>query len=371
MQTSGKTDIFVVMQEEPVVNPWLGDQIIQLRSVNTDAQLREMYRAAQEADPELGWMDFLSETALHAKVKAEPSLLEPREEFDLPPFIRERLFMNQVMILADLAQLTREIIEGLPGFTRKEKDILYTFMERKGIPARSSSRPVFLVFYSEAREEYDRTLSHIGILLKGADDLLEHPGDTALEDALEQACLLYDEALRVAREDRVDLLHYEGYVRRYADILMDYYQFGVVYREKAEQYSWEDVSLCRKVFGPTHVKTGKALRKAASYLLLIGKFAEAAEYFLSSADIVKAAEGVFSAEAGEDLESAAFCYEKMGMYPLALELYEQALNISFMNLGNANVHPKPIMYEISSIYYKMGETESAREWMDRYDSFPE
>ena len=29
------------------------------------------------------------------------------------------------------------------------------------------------------------------------------------------------------------------------------------------------------------------------------------------------------------------------------------------------------MYEISSIYYKMGDTGSAREWMDRYDSFPE
>ena len=37
----------------------------------------------------------------------------------------------------------------------------------------------------------------------------------------------------------------------------------------------------------------------------------------------------------------------------------------------ANIHPKPIMYEISSIYYKMGDTGSAREWMDRYDSFPE
>lgn len=252
-------------------------------------------------------MDFLSETALHAKVKAEPSLLEPREEFDLPPFIRKRLFMNQVMVLADLAQLTRETIEGLLGFTRKEKDILYTFMERKGIPARSSSRPVFYVFYTEAREEYDKILSHIGILLNGADEILEHSGGASREDALEQACLLYDEALR----------------------------------------------------------------KAASYLLLIGKLAEAAEYFLSSADIVKAAEGVFSAEAGEDLESAAFCYEKMRMYPLALELYEQALNISFMNFGNANVHPKPIMYEISSIYYKMGDTGSALEWMNRYDSFPE
>ena len=61
----------------------------------------------------------------------------------------------------------------------------------------------------------------------------------------------------------------------------------------------------------------------------------------------------------------------MGMCPLALELYEQALNISLMNLGNANIHPKPIMYEISSICYKMGDTGSAREWMDRYDSFPE
>ena len=359
------------MQEEPVVNPWLGDQIIRLRSVNTDAQLREMYRAAQEADPTLTWMDFLSETALHAKVKAEPSLLEPRDGFDLPVFIRERLFMNQVMVLADLAQLTRETIEGIPGFTREEKDTLYAFMERKGIPARSSSRPVFLVFYTEAREEYEKTLSHISVLLKGADEILERLGDAALEDALEQACLLYEEALRVAREDKVDLLHYEGYVRRYAGILTDYCQFGDLYREKAEQYSLEDVALCRKVYGPTHVKTGKALRKAASFLLLIDRFAEAAGHFLSSADIVKASEGDFSPEAGEDLESAAFCYEKMGMYPLALELYEQALNISLMNLGNANIHPKPIMYEISSIYYKMGDTGSAREWMDRYDSFPE
>ena len=29
------------------------------------------------------------------------------------------------------------------------------------------------------------------------------------------------------------------------------------------------------------------------------------------------------------------------------------------------------MYEISSIYYKMGDIGSVREWMDRYDSFPE
>lgn len=359
------------MQEDPVVNPWLGDQIIQLRSVNTDAQLREMYHAAREADPDLGWMDFLSETALHAKIKAEPSLLEPRDEFDLPESVRERLFMNQVMVLADLAQLTRETIEGIPGFTEEEKETLYAFMERKGIPARSSSRPVFLVFYTEAREEYEKTLSHIGVLLKGADEILERPGDASLEDALEQACLLYEEALRVAREDKVDLLHYEDYVRRYADLLREYYQFGDVYREKARRYSEEDISLCGKVFGPTHVKTGKALWKAASFLVLTDDFAEAAGQFLSSADIVKAAEGDFSAEAGEDLESAAYCYEKMGMYPLALELYEQALNISLMNLGNASIHPKPIMYEISSIYYKMGDTESAREWMDRYDSFPE
>lgn len=32
--------------------------------------------------------------------------------------------------------------------------------------------------------------------------------------------------------------------------------------------------------------------------------------------------------------------------------------ISLMNYGNKSIHPKPIMYEISSIYFKMGDTGS-------------
>lgn len=51
LHTSAKTNIFVTMQEEPVVNPWLGDQILRLCSANADSQLREMFRAARE------WMD--------------------------------------------------------------------------------------------------------------------------------------------------------------------------------------------------------------------------------------------------------------------------------------------------------------------------
>lgn len=359
------------MQEEPIVNPWLGEQIEKLLSEISEEDLRGRYEASKEADPEKTWEDFLCEEALKENIKAQPALLEKREDFDLPESVRDRLEINSVRVLADLAQLTRETIDHIPGFTQGERDALYAFMEKKGIPARRSSKPVFMVFYSTPEEQQEKVLTYIDIFIHEATELLDYPKDCSLEEAIERACRLYDQALEVAREEKVDLVHYERYVRGYAKILTEYWQFGDLYREKAEQYSLEDVALCRKVFGPDHVKTGKALRKAASFLLLIDRFAEAAGHFLSSADIVKAAEGDFSPEAGEDLESAAFCYEKMGMYPLALELYEQALNISLMNLGNANIHPKPIMYEIASIYYKMGDTGSAREWMDRYDSFPE
>ena len=69
--------------------------------------------------------------------------------------------------------------------------------------------------------------------------------------------------------------------------------------------------------------------------------------------------------------SLRHCYEEMGMYPLALDLYRQALDISLLHLGNNDIHPRPIMYEISMLYYKMGDRESSNEWMDRYDAFPD
>ena len=371
MQTSGKTDIFVSMQEEPVVNPWLGEQIEKLLSEISEEDLRGRYEASKEADPEKTWEDFLCEEALKEKIKAQPALLEKREDFDLPESVRDRLEINSVRVLADLAQLTRETIDHIPGFTQGERDALYAFMEKKGIPARSSSKPVFMVFYSTPEEQQEKVLTYIDIFIHEATELLDYPKDCSLEEAIERACRLYDQALEVAREEKVDLVHYERYVRGYAKILTEYYQFGDEYKEKAEKYVLEDITLCEKIFGPSHEETGLAHRRAGSFLSLIEKYAEAAGEFLSSADIVKALKGDYDSTAGEDLEFAAYCYEEMGMYPLALDLYRQALDISLMHLGNNDIHPRPIMYEISMLYYKMGDRESSNEWMDRYDSFPE
>ena len=106
MQTSGKTDIFVSMQEEPVVNPWLGEQIEKLLSEISEEDLRGRYEASKETDPEKTWEDFLCEEALKENIKAQPALLEKREVFDLPESVRDRLEINSVRVLADLAQLS-------------------------------------------------------------------------------------------------------------------------------------------------------------------------------------------------------------------------------------------------------------------------
>lgn len=102
--------------EEPVVNPWLGEQVLKLRSVNTDEELRAMYHAEQEDGTHKSWEEFLCETALRAKVKDDPSLLEKRDDMPLSQDIKERLYINQVQVLADLSQFTRETIEHIPGF---------------------------------------------------------------------------------------------------------------------------------------------------------------------------------------------------------------------------------------------------------------
>ena len=40
---------------EPIVNPWLREQIDQLRSAISEEELRGRYEAAKEADPEKPW----------------------------------------------------------------------------------------------------------------------------------------------------------------------------------------------------------------------------------------------------------------------------------------------------------------------------
>ena len=144
--------------EEPIVNPWLGEQILKLRSVKTDEELRAMYKTAQEKGFKDSWEEFLCETALRAKVKEDPSLLEKREDMPLSQDIKDRLYINHVQVLADLAQFTRETIEHIPGFKSVEKDAIYAYLGLRGLPVRSCSKPVFYVFYQRGLQEGGREL---------------------------------------------------------------------------------------------------------------------------------------------------------------------------------------------------------------------
>ena len=98
-----------------------------------------MYHAEQESGTHKSWEEFLCETALRAKVKDDPTLLEKRDDMPLSQDIKDRLYINQVQVLADLAQFTRETIEGIPGFKHGEKDAIYAYLESRGLPVRSCS----------------------------------------------------------------------------------------------------------------------------------------------------------------------------------------------------------------------------------------
>jgi tetratricopeptide (TPR) repeat protein len=59
----------------------------------------------------------------------------------------------------------------------------------------------------------------------------------------------------------------------------------------------------------------------------------------------------------------------MGKYHKALELYLTALRLALEYPGNDYIHPKPLTAEIGEIYYKLGDKEMAREYLDRYEKY--
>jgi len=359
------------MDNDPVVNPWLGEQIIRLRSVSADGELRDMYRAEQETAPGKTWEAFLCETALRAAVKAAPRLLERREEMDLPESVRERLYMNRVMVLADLAQLTREVLEGIPGFTREELDTLYAFLEGKGLPARSCSREVYMVFYPDTAEAYDRLVAEVRGLVQKAGGSFDDLDEQTFDEAVERADGYYEEALRKVGEYSLSPLEEEYVVSRYTDFMDGYRRPGKEYMQKIERYALRDLALCQKVYGPTHRLTGKAHRRLGEFYCREDRFREMPRHYLEAARITRETEGGPDARSGQDLMWAGYALSQLGRYKEAVDLYLISYRLALQYPGNPYIHPEPISDEISGFYAQMGDAQKAREWKEIAESYRE
>lgn len=354
--------------DEPVVNPWLGEQVLWLRSVKTDGELRAMYRAGWEEDGDGSWEVFLCETALRARVKDEPSLLERREDMPLSQDVKDRLAINQVEVLADLAQFTRETLEAIPGFTRGEKDSVYAYLESRGLPVRSCSRPVFFVFYPDTSEARELALAYIGILKHEAREVFKKEGVDYFE-ALARAARLYEDALKAAQESDIDLLRYRDLVRDYADLLTEHRRFGNQYASRGEEMLRLELKLTGKIFGPLHENTCQVHRKMGDFYMLEDRYRESVTHFLEAARIVKESKGEYDAEAGDDIVWAGYVLGKLGDYRRALEIYLAGFALSLKYPGDAHLHPESLSYEIGELYAKLGYKEKAREWMEKAEEY--
>ncbi|MBR5703561.1 MAG: tetratricopeptide repeat protein [Bacteroidales bacterium] len=189
------------------------------------------------------------------------------------------------------------------------------------------------------------------------------------KEGLDAAVGIFEDAVRQAQEQHLDGPDYQALVHDYADVLAEHWQFGPLYVARAEEYIALDLSLCEKLYGPRHERTGKAHRLAGNFYLSLDRFAEAAPHFIESAAVLKALYGEYGSRAGEDLSSAAYCYSEQGMYQRALDLNLMAYDISLKYPGNDYIHPQPLCFDISVLYRKLGNEPKCREFLDKYDEY--
>ena len=204
--------------------------------------------------------------------------------------------------------------------------------------------------------------------IKKAHDALNGTHET-YKEGLDAAVAIFEEAVSRARTEHLDGPEFEDLVHDYADVLADHWQFGPLYVSKAEEYVALDLSLCGKLFGPRHERTGKAHRLAGNFYLSLERFAEAAPHFIESAAVLKALYGEYGSRAGGDLSYAAYCYSEQGLYQRALDLNLLAYDISLKYPGNDYVHPQPLCFDIAALYRKLGNEPKCREFLDKYDEY--
>ena len=336
--------------------------------MNTDEELRAMYQAGQENGAAKSWEEFLCETALRAKIKDDPSLLEKRDDMPLSADVKERLFINHVQVLADLAQFTRETIEGIPGFTRAEIDSIYAYLDSRGLPVQSCSRPVFFVFYPDTSEAYEQACTYIGILRHEAKEAFKKEG-VGYGEALEKAAKLYEDALKTADEATLDPQRYRNLVSEYATLLVENYQLKNPYVSRGEEMLQLEIRLTKKVFGPLHENTCRVYRKAGTFYIMTECYRKAITHFMEAVRIVKETKGEYDAKAGEDIVWVGFALGQLGQFQQALDMYMAGYELSLKYPGNSHIHPEPLSFEIGELFAKLGDKEKAREWMLKTEEY--
>ena len=94
------------------INPWLASKLKEYRSRHSDEELRRDY----EMDCAIGvmpsWEEYLQVRALYEAMRWDPFLQTLRENMELAPETRERLYRFHIDCVADLLQLSEEEIQS-------------------------------------------------------------------------------------------------------------------------------------------------------------------------------------------------------------------------------------------------------------------
>lgn len=212
------------------------------------------------------------------------------------------------------------------------------------------------------------TTQRIDEICREAKDALEN-GSGNYRAGLNQAVAIFQEAIKKADNDGTSPKALELIVRKYAELLVEHWQFGPSFVTMAEEYAREDLSIAEKEYGPRHEVTGTAHRTLAKLLLNLDRWGEAAPHFIESAAVIRAVRGDYDAQAGEDISSAAYCYSEQNNHQRALDLNLIAYDISLKYPGNEFIHPQPLCFDIAILYRKLGNEVVCKEWLARYDKY--
>lgn len=94
------------------INPWLASKLKEYRSRHSDEELRRDY----EMDCAMGvmpsWEVYLQVRALYEAMRWDPFLQTLRENMELPPETRERLYRFHIDCVSDLLQLSEEELQS-------------------------------------------------------------------------------------------------------------------------------------------------------------------------------------------------------------------------------------------------------------------
>jgi len=130
-------------------NPWLAGQVAALRANRTEQELRAAYAAIQQQEEGLRWQSFLCEAAIREAIAREPVLATRRDDMELPERTKQALGRNCLEVLADIVQLTEEMLRRLNGLSDADREALQSYLGKLGYPPVSSESNPFIIFLPE------------------------------------------------------------------------------------------------------------------------------------------------------------------------------------------------------------------------------